>query len=389
MPSFHLFGGAMSYIISQKKLFIVIIGVAVTILFYYLLLGDINKRESEYFHGRISKNDRKAILMWTEFFGSSDLTNLQCKSLNCDITNNKSLLSSSDALIFHFSDINLTNLPERAFPLQKFVYFTMEAPFSTDSKITPSNYFNWVMSYNKKSDVLFQYGSKWINFTEGMNVTRLDYAYNKILPTKKNKGVIGFISNCATNSAREKIIDKLSKYIKMDIYGKCAKDEKKKLICPPNIRECEKNLITSYYFYIALENSICDDYVTEKYWSRYMYNSVPIVMKRSIYVNIGIPNSSFIAIDDYKNSKEMSEHMKYLMNNPEEYIKYFSYRKENIMVMEWDEFSLVNGVCALCSKLNNFKEMMINEKIPDVSKLYKKINNCTTLKAAHNFADEW
>ncbi|CEF71649.1 Alpha-(1,3)-fucosyltransferase C [Strongyloides ratti] len=364
------------------------ISIAVIYIVYYLYWIDISKKYDKFIHKSISNDNKKQILFWTTFFGSNDLSNLQCKSLNCIITNDKSLFSTSDAVIFHFSDINHTNLPNRAFKLQKFIYFTMESPFSTNNYIAPRNYFNWLMSYNRKSDILFQYGSKWINVDENNN-QRLDNNYKNILLNKKFKKIIGFISNCATNSGREYVIKKLSKYINIDIFGKCSNDIKKKNSCPSKNIECEKNLINSYYFYIALENALCNDYVTEKYWSRYMHNSVPIVMRRDIYINIGIPNSSLIAISDYKTSKEMVEHLNYLMNNPKEYLKYFEYRNKNITVMNWDQFNLVNGICALCNKLNDYASILSQERIDDVLKFYTSINNCTTPKNAITFLNDW
>lgn len=53
----------------------------------------------------------------------------------------------------------------------------------------------------------------------------------------------------------------LQKYIPVDIYGacgtlKCAISEKQK---------CDQMLNTDYKFYLAFENSLCYDYITEKF----------------------------------------------------------------------------------------------------------------------------
>lgn len=43
------------------------------------------------------------------------------------------------------------------------------------------------------------------------------------------------------------------------------------------------SLISQYYFYLAFENSNCEEYVTEKFHNQLKLPVVPIVMKRSIY----------------------------------------------------------------------------------------------------------
>jgi alpha-1,3-fucosyltransferase len=72
-------------------------------------------------------------------------------------------------------------------------------------------------------------------------------------------------------------------------------------------------------FYLSFENSICKDYVTEKFW-RFKKLIVPIVMKRDIYQNI-IPNSSFIAASDFKSSQELADYLQKLALNREEYLR--------------------------------------------------------------------
>lgn len=48
---------------------------------------------------------------------------------------------------------------------------------------------------------------------------------------------------------------------------------------------------------MALENSNCVDYVTEKFWdSLYYYEAVPIVIKREYYRNYGVLPSIFVEI---------------------------------------------------------------------------------------------
>uniref|UniRef100_A0A0N5C070 Fucosyltransferase n=1 Tax=Strongyloides papillosus TaxID=174720 RepID=A0A0N5C070_STREA len=145
--------------------------------------------------------------------------------------------------------------------------------------------------------------------------------------------------------------------------------------------------LNRYYFYFALENAVCNNYITEKYWKRFTFDSVPIVLNRTIYTDVDIPNSSFIAIDDFKTSKQMTDYLHYFIKNPSEYLKYFEYRKENITVVPDSENDLNNGFCALCSKIRHHIED--NKVIEHVNPIYEDINKCIPKKAMLDFANNW
>ena len=84
---------------------------------------------------------------------------------------------------------------------------------------------------------------------------------SKILKMKK-KLIAWYVSHCNTSSRREDYAFELSKYIKVDIYGKCAKER----ICKQDLREpCVHDSLEEYKFYFAAENSICKGYFTGKH----------------------------------------------------------------------------------------------------------------------------
>ena len=45
---------------------------------------------------------------------------------------------------------------------------------------------------------------------------------------------------------------------------------------------CLEDQIRRSYFHIAAENSVCPDYVTEKYWDRWRLPAIPVVLNRSV-----------------------------------------------------------------------------------------------------------
>jgi len=60
---------------------------------------------------------------------------------------------------------------------------------------------------------------------------------------------------------------------------------------------------------LAFENSVCDEYLSEKFW-RIKNLIVPVVLSRKIFKNETIPKDTFIAADDFATPKELMEYLK-------------------------------------------------------------------------------
>ncbi|KAI6184288.1 Glyco-tran-10-N domain-containing protein [Aphelenchoides bicaudatus] len=175
-------------------------------------------------------------------------------------------------------------------------------------------------------------------------------SFPKSQPLRKTLGAVWFVSHCTTNSKRESLVSSLKKYFNVDSFGACARYQ-----CP-KLDKCENKINTEYHFYMALENSICKDYITEKLWHQsYLNTVIPVVLKRKL-VEPYVPPNSFIAFDDYKSVKEMAEHMKKLMNNKTEYIKYFDWRQKYEVIFldgkNHDKLERPWGLCQLCRLLH-------------------------------------
>jgi hypothetical protein len=74
-----------------------------------------------------------------------------------------------------------------------------------------------------------------------------------------------FVSNCLSKSKRNEMVNELQKHMQIDVYGNCGT-----MTCPRNMEdECREMAAKNYKFYMALENSLCQDYITEKYQSKF------------------------------------------------------------------------------------------------------------------------
>ena len=73
------------------------------------------------------------------------------------------------------------------------------------------------------------------------------------------------ISNWGTT--RDKYVKKLVKYIQVDVYDDCSGNFGQDNQCQPS-SNCN-DIFSTFKFYLAFENSVCTDYITEKSKSEY------------------------------------------------------------------------------------------------------------------------
>lgn len=106
-------------------------------------------------------------------------------------------------------------------------------------------------------------------------------------------------------------------------------------------------LSKDYKFYFSFENSLCDDYVTEKLYANMQHDVIPIVFGGANYNNF-VPPHSYINADEFETATLLAEYLLYLEVNPKEYIKYFWWREYyTVSTYSLDTF------CDLCMKLRS------------------------------------
>lgn len=163
----------------------------------------------------------------------------------------------------------------------------------------------------------------------------------------KSKSVAWFVSNCNAFSKREEIAKKLQETIEVDIYGKCGP-----LKCVDNepSQKCEKMLNSTYKFYLAFENALCTDYVTEKLY-RAMENYIIPIVFNGASLKYFVPPQSVIDANDFETVQDLANYLKFLSNNSSEYKKYFWWKK----YYKVNQSSHLNAFCDLCRKINDME----------------------------------
>nr|CAD2161478.1 unnamed protein product [Meloidogyne enterolobii] len=309
------------------------------------------------------------ILMWNKMFGASLSESLinynnnkQC-SYKCIYTDNRTLEQQASLLVFHIRD-NLDKMPEHRTPQQLYTFFILESPPHTWGlgRDVPPDFFNITMTYRADSDVYYPY-DMFEEYTKkdlenGLVTDDQIWTENEIDKKikAKDKLALQFVSNCNTKSLRELYVNKLKNLTQITQIGTCLDGKR---VCN---EECADKLIDSHHFYFAFENSVCVNYVTEKFW-KLKKLIVPVVLSRKIFKGLNIPDDLFIAADDFKSPKDLVSFLEKLSADKKQYKSYFNWTKKYKKTEYSNDIS--NPLCNLCKMAHIHKKELKIKNIYD------------------------
>ena len=342
----------------------------------------------------------KTILMWNLAYGTKEygigfgrepFYKYKCPDTRCVSTSNRTYLKNIedfDAILFHQRSFDFTDLPKKRKPHQRYIHWIIESAQYLYMDIHKLNgIFNWTMTYRQDSDFYLPYGRfhKIKTHPEGEELKKYikEFGLKNQHLARTGKNVTSlraawFVSHCATQARREKFVKSMQNYMDVDVYGKCSRGPIKRSCGRDQELECYRMMEEQYKFYLSFENSICDDYITEKYFNIFKYNVIPVTYSGGKFTEIAPPHSS-INVLEYPSVKSLVEYLEKLHKNDNLFAEYFW----------WKEFYTIRNriedgaqsYCDLCSKLNNPDEPP--NVYNDMYKWWVTDSNCKKLKPAN------
>ncbi|KAK6183099.1 hypothetical protein SNE40_010644 [Patella caerulea] len=275
---------------------------------------------------------------WDSFSPETVFSNCEIKT--CRLNNGWNHFNNSDAVVFYGVDLPLKSPPIRVKSDQIWVVSGWESPHHTRSHVLSNpewrDQINWTMTYRLDSDIPVPYAI----------VKNLENKPNKNygeIMTNKKKLVAWVVSNCQTHAQRMKYVEQLKEIIPVDVFGRCGSSTPKDLFGMIN---------KTYKFYLSFENSLCKDYITEKFFGRQKLDVVLITRGGGDYTKF-YPKESFINSKNFKNAHELGKFLLKLDKDNNAYVKYLkskeNYRSEDFSV------SIRQGLCDMCKMLHDKK----------------------------------
>ena len=199
----------------------------------------------------------------------------------------------------------------------------------------------------------------------------------------KSKMAVWFVSACNSMSSRNEYVDRLKLFIDVDVFGNCG--TKQCSLSDPV--ECRKMAAHNYKFYLALENSLCTDYVSEKFFGPMHYNIIPIVFDLHGNHEKLAPPHSYINAAQFQSVRDLADYLRLLNSNDRLYNEYFWWKKHYVVrdvcketIAEDDNKKIKKtnvdkiAMCQLCQRLHQ-------QSIVPQNKIYRNMTDWWDIQA--------
>ncbi|XP_045187970.2 alpha-(1,3)-fucosyltransferase C-like [Mercenaria mercenaria] len=269
-----------------------------------------------------------------------------CKYRNCEMSYDRTYANRSHAVIFdgRFMPPNLNfTRPDG----QIWIFAAHESPLTYGSGgnwwyRNKQYIFNWTMTYDKdNTDIFLPYGEILKREFE----MRRDF---KSIALNKSKTLLMIASHCQTHSKRQEYVNKLKRYIDVDVLGQCGK----RWNCGIRFRheeKCFQLLNTSYKFYLAFENALCHQYFTEKFYENFNYDIIMLTRggtkneSKTLY-----PEGTYIATEHFKSIKDLGTYLKNL--SVDEYVELLKQKSQFYFPGYKKVYQ--RALCDICERMN-------------------------------------
>jgi alpha-1,3-fucosyltransferase len=103
-------------------------------------------------------------------------------------------------------------------------------------------------------------------------------------------------------------VAELQRHIDVDVFGLCGKFR----CAVDRADDCINMLERRYFFYLSFENSLCVDYITEKFWRLVDRDVIAVTLGAGNY-SAFVPPDTYLDVRDFRSPRHLAERMRKLM----------------------------------------------------------------------------
>jgi alpha-1,3-fucosyltransferase 10 len=251
---------------------------------------------------------------------------------DCDLPHrlcfDRAACANADAVVFHLPTMHgVPEIPKRAGQL--WVGWTMESDANYPYQANPAfmSHFDLTMSYRRDADIWCPYFDK--GLLPGLRAT--PRVRTAIAPA------IYVASNPHDRSGRNEYVRELMGHMRVDSFGRCLRT---RVFPIDRGRETKLEAFGRYKFTLSFENSLCTDYVTEKFFDPLLAGSVPVYLGAPNIDDFAPGEDAYIDVRAFSKPRDLGEYLTFLAARPEEYSRYLQWkhaplRDPFIRLVEW------------------------------------------------------
>src|SRR6218665_2585693 len=121
-------------------------------------------------------------------------------------------------------------------------------------------------------------------------------------------------------------VSQLRRYIPVDVFGGCGD-----LRCPLDgtgnvFSTCDDHLERRYRFYLSFENSLCTDYITEKFWRLLDRDVRPVTLGAGDYLK-HVPQGTYVDVRDFRSPRHLADYLWTLTRRDDLYAAYLERKR--------------------------------------------------------------
>ncbi len=224
----------------------------------------------------------------------------------CEVTTDRDRLDEAAAVVFHVPELRFYDRPKKQ-PGQLWVAWSIESDVNYPRLRDPAFMarFDLTMTYRRDADVLWGYVPY---YASADNLERALALPPR--PKDAERPVAMLISSRTDRSGRRAYARELAHYVPVDSYGRFMQNRR---LPRDDWRPTKLEVIARYPFTIAFENSIAEDYVTEKFYDPLVAGSVPIYLGAPNVADFAPGERCYLDVRDYRDPRALAEHLHALL----------------------------------------------------------------------------
>jgi hypothetical protein len=278
------------------------------------------------------------ILFYNDFWPSLPQPLPDCPR-SYQLTFDRGRLSEAELVVFHLPTLTEPITTGKR-PGQQWVAWSMESDVNCPLLADPTfmQQFDLTMTYRRDASV----------WTPYFGPDTLACLSTPPQPKTEQAPAVYFASNFCDYSGRNTYTAALMRYLKVDSYGRCLRN---RTLERDEGRESKLETIARYRFTLAFENSVSQDYVTEKFFEPLIAGSVPVYLGAPNIAEFSPADHCFINVADFQGPAHLAGYLQLLTEHPELYERYLSWKPQGLRdsFVKMVERTTVHPLCRLAA----------------------------------------